>query len=801
MRRFGGTLAAVIVATATTLLPSMATPAKADQGLRWETTATYTFDSPAGVVRALIEADLRNELQNERNGNVISQPYFSGVTLPVANDAANVVATGDGTPLGVELSPSESGEYQLAEIDFADNLFSGDTVHLVVTYDLTGAPPRSETTERINPAYASFLAYGIGDPGLTTVRVIIPENFEFESFGDDAVESVESGFRVLTASNIEDPSAWTMFVSARNDEALVSTTGTAGDIVFDVRAWPNDPEWATFASSTITSGLPVMEDLIGLPWPIDHPLEVRETITPYLYGYAGWFDGATGDIEVGEALDPEVMLHELSHAWFNNDLFADRWVNEGLAQAYSNRVLGATGGTPNEPPPVDTGAAGFVPLDQWGDLNLASEVDDAREEYGYNASWYVIDALVDEIGEEKMAAIFSAAKLNQNAYPGDVETSGPTLDAEDWHTLLDLAEELGGSTAFEPLLRSYVSEPGDIPLLDERATARTAFDALEAAGGSWKAPSGVRRSMGEWSFAEATEEMAAATGVLASRDDVARKAADLGLDPPGGLESAYETAGWRNETLDALAEVSADLDEQHLALADLFEIDGALEDAESQLAEMDLAADLGSHADPARDAFEAGNLEEVNGLVDEGATEIAEWLTTAELLDATVANADAPRSFFENVGLRGTDVDGMLEDARDAFTDGDRERATDLAEDVQRKLDDAESTGQRRVIIGAAIVLVLLALVVLLIVLMRRRKRRRAAAAGESAEAVEEPATTSWAPPSGGAEEPVGGVVGGVEQLDAELLEGDVAGGAEAGERGEEGESPPIAGIEDERHE
>jgi hypothetical protein len=777
MRRFGGTLAAVLVATAATLLPGLAPRARADEGLRWETTATYAFDSPAGVVRAQVEADLRNELRNERDGNVIRQPYFAGVTIAVANDAANLVATGDGTPLGVTLSPSEDGEFQWAEIDFADNLFSGESVHLVVTYDLTGAPPRSDTPERINPAYASFLAYGIGDPGLTTVRVVIPEDFEFESFGADAAESVEGGFRVLTATAIEDPDEWTMFVSARNDDALVSTTGMAGDVAFDVRAWPNDPEWATFAGDTITAGLPVLTDLIGLPWPIDHPLEVRETITPYLYGYAGWFDGATGDIEVGEDLDQEVMLHELSHAWFNNDLFADRWVSEGLAQAYANRALAGIGGVPNDPQPVDVTAAGFVPLDQWGDGG--GGIDDAREEYGYNASWYVIDALADEIGEEQLAAIFSAATLNENAYAGDVATSGPTLGAEDWRTLLDLAEEVGGSTGFEALLRTYVVAPGDVAELDDRAAARTAYDALEAAGGTWQVPAGIRRRMSEWAFPAASAGMVAATEVLASRDDVARKAGDLDLVPPAGVEDAYEGAGWREDTLEELAAVSAALDDQHLALADLFEIDGALDDAESQLAEMELAVDLDPHAAPAREAFEAGTLGDVNGLVDDGATEIAEWLATGELLAATAAAADAPRGFFANIGLRGTDIDGMLDDARQAFTGGDRQRAAELADDVQRKLDDAASAGKQRVIIGAAILLVLLALVAVVIVVVRRRRGSRSSAG----------------------EQPVGVVVGGVEQLDAELLEGHVAGRAEARQGGEEGESPAVAAVEDEGHE
>jgi hypothetical protein len=801
MRRFGGTLAVVLVATAAVLLPDLAAPARADEGLRWETVATYTFDSPAGVVRAQVEADLRNELRNERDGNVIRQPYFAGVTIAVANDAANLVATGDGTPLSVALSPSDGGEFQWAEIDFADNLFAGESVHLVVNYDLTGAPPRSDAPERINPAYASFLAYGIGDPGLTTVRVIIPETFEFESFGADAAESLESGFRVLTATDIEDPQAWTMLVSARNDEALVSTTGTAGDVAFDVRAWPNDPEWASFASGTITSGLPVLTELVGLPWPIDHPLEVRETITPYLYGYAGWFDGATGDIEVGEDLDQEVMLHELSHAWFNHDLFADRWVNEGLAQAYANRAVAATGGVAADPPAVDTTAAGFVLLDQWDDVDLVGgEIDDAREQYGYDTSWYVIDALADEIGEERMAAIFSAAQLNENAYPGDVATSGPTLGAEDWHTLLDLAEEAGGSTGFEALLRSYVATADDVALLDARAAARAAYDALEATGGAWQVPAGIRRSMSEWAFPAATEEIAAAAGVLESRDDVAAKAGALELTPPVGAEAAFEEAGWREDTIEELGEVSAELDEQHLALADLFEIDGALDEAGTRLAELNLSTDLATYAEPARDAFEAGTLDDVTGLVDGGATEIAAWMDTATLLGAAAATADAPRSFFADVGLRGTDVNGMLDEARDAFRAGDRQRATDLAEDVQRKLDEAESTGKRRVIIGGAVLALLLATVGVLVVVLRRRRRRRRAAS-ELAGAENAP---GWGPPGGssaGAEQPVGGVVGGVEQLDAELLERHVAGGAEAGERGEEGQPPPVAGVEHEGHE
>ena len=50
-------------------------------------------------------------------------------------------------------------------------------------------------------------------------------------------------------------------------------------------------------------GLPALEELIGRPWPVDGDLDIIETVAPYLYGYAGWYDGALGQIEIGDELD------------------------------------------------------------------------------------------------------------------------------------------------------------------------------------------------------------------------------------------------------------------------------------------------------------------------------------------------------------------------------------------------------------------------------------------------------------------------------------------------------------------
>mgnify|MGYP002138671456 CR=1 FL=1 len=151
---------------------------------------------------------------------------------------------------------------------------------------------------------------------------------------------------MLTADAIAQPDQYALFVSARADQSLTSTPLTAGDATFDIRGWPGDTDWQSFIGTQLAAGVPQLAELVGRPWPVASTVTVREAFTPYLYGYAGWFSAADAELEIGEDLDPEVVLHELSHAWFNTSAFDDRWVNEGLAQAYAAVAVTATGGTP-----------------------------------------------------------------------------------------------------------------------------------------------------------------------------------------------------------------------------------------------------------------------------------------------------------------------------------------------------------------------------------------------------------------------------------------------------------------------
>ena len=57
-----------------------------------------------------------------------------------------------------------------------------------------------------------------------------------------------------------------------------------------VHAWPDDSVWADLVVGHVADGLPVLEDLVGLHWPVDRDLVVQETVSPSVYGYGGWYD-------------------------------------------------------------------------------------------------------------------------------------------------------------------------------------------------------------------------------------------------------------------------------------------------------------------------------------------------------------------------------------------------------------------------------------------------------------------------------------------------------------------------------
>jgi hypothetical protein len=469
-----------------------------------------------------------------------------------------------------------------------------------------GGAPRSASPTRVGEAFATFGVWAWGDPDRSTVEVRTPAGFANEIDGDPmAVQRALSGDTLRATP--ADPDTFFAIVSAENRAAYRSTRiSLDGDVEIVVMAWPEDNAWQETVTRTLRSGMPELLELIGLDWPVERDLQVRERYTPALEGYAGFFFTDEQRIEVSEDLDPLVIVHEASHAWFNEDLFTGRWIYEGLAEEYSWRVQAAVGDDPGRPERPDLDDPGFIPLSSWSfpEVIRDQETDD-RERFGYEAAFWVVHHLVVSVGVDSMRDAFARADADLTAYPGAGEPE-TVLPRDGWRRFLDLAQSIDRPDQIDvdKALIDFVLFDNDVDALIDRAEARDEYRLLLIEGEGWLPPWSVRRPMGEWRFDVADERMDEAAAILDLRDRVTMAAAALELQPGDALRIAYEGA---TEDLAAVQDIGED---QLEALA-------ALADARAKLnAEPDLVTRIGllgetprAAYDEARVAFERGELE------------------------------------------------------------------------------------------------------------------------------------------------------------------------------------------------
>jgi hypothetical protein len=525
-------------------------------GGRVESHSMYTLDPAARAVHVRVDVTVTNQMPNVRQGNSILESYLSGFNEPVPAETANISATGDdGRNLDVSTDPTDDPIFETADIKLSPALFYPNSESFTLTYDLPAQPPRSPNLTRVNDAFSTFIAYGFGDPGITSVKVVVPQGLDVDVAGVDMQRSTENGETVLTADAIDDPANWTAGISARDDERLAKRDASVAHQNIAVLAWPDDDQWSTFVTGEVQKGLPELEKLIDLPWPRGaHDVEIIETATPYLYGYAGWYEPYTGKIEIGDDLDAHVVLHELSHVWFNKTLFEDRWISEGFADEFAAQTLQEVGEQLPSPTSVTPGAPGTVSLEDWGTPDFQNVASTDEEDFGYNASWTLMRALSTEVGMDRLADVVHAAANHTIAYRGDrkPEVTGTTVG---WKQLLDLLDEVAGSKQADDLFQTYVVSAKDQPLLADRQTARQGYQALVAQGEGWSAPYAVRLPMSKWDFTSAVQFMGTARHVLDTRSQIVDTLRPLNIGAPRGLRQEYETG--RN--LNRISQ-SADLD-------------------------------------------------------------------------------------------------------------------------------------------------------------------------------------------------------------------------------------------------
>lgn len=590
-------LASLALALAALVAPTNVptTLAAADQ-LLLEASATYTVQ-PAQQ-RIHVAVDVR--ATNLRPPSASFIYYYASAVFGLQAEASAVRASRAGQALRSNLTVKDG--FNALEVFFGFPLYYENSTTFRFEYELPGGAPRSSSGIRVGAAFVAFYAWTFGDED--SVRMVFPEGFEPAVSGSDLTRTDEDGKAVLSATGIAPADQWYVAVTADRETGLersvlsIVVLGSAQSV--SVGAWPEDQAWFDEVTSLLAGGLPRLGDLIGLDWPLKGTLDINEVYTPLLEGYGGFYLTGQDKILISEDLDDLVILHESSHAWFNDGLFRERWIDEGLANEYASRVALTLTGEQFDPGAVDRASDAAIPLLSWGPPTalLNDDAIRAREHYGYDASWTVIRELVRRAGEANMRKVFEASANDEIAYLGYGPPERVPAD-DDWRRLLDLVEERGGIDAAD-LFREWVVPASTDPTLDARADARAAYERLGEVAHGWSPPYAVREPLSSWDFSRAEARIAEARHVLDRRDELERRAGTLELTLPGALEKAYEGA---RQDFGGIVTIA---DEEAGTLDRLEEATRAVGAPRDAFAELGLAGDPDPQLalDAARSAFE-----------------------------------------------------------------------------------------------------------------------------------------------------------------------------------------------------
>ena len=446
---------------------------------------------------------------------------------------------------------SRTLDKKLSTADFAvyrlsfQSVFRGQTRKLHVTYEVPGGKPRSSTTTRIGRAYANFCVYANGiDSG--SVRVVVPKAFAVDVW-PSKMSSSPSGSRVIYKSGtVTDTSKYYRCFEGTNEAGFshAEVTSPSGRKVL-VEGWPEDKAWRTAVGADVSSAVDALETMVGRGLPGSGPITVREVSDSELGAYAGIFNNKTGVARISETYtEPGVVAHELSHAWFNLDAFATRWMSEGLA-LWAERVSPTAGKDCSEPGAYP--GKGDVDLDDWAFVGPKSTpAEEKLVDFQYDASCWITTALGTKMGDDRMSDVIAALLDRRAAYGDEPTDRRPGSGPVDWKTFLDLVDEVGlvpsGVTDLEyaqDLLLDY--GVADASALAGRTAARTAYHELAADLGAWEMPEALRMPLETWDFDEAQARVVTANETLAL---VAR--ADTALAGIGAVDgparAAFETA-------------------------------------------------------------------------------------------------------------------------------------------------------------------------------------------------------------------------------------------------------------------
>lgn len=516
----------------------------------------YDVQPDANRVAVAVQLTAANHLKD-----TVTKRYFFRVGyLTVVPGASNFKITTTTKSAKPKVSAiATTATYTNLRIDFGANLAAGKTQALTITFEVRdpgGAPDRAL---RISHSLVSFSAWAVATPSTrgATVVVRFPEGYSV-AVGRGPLAGPEpdgTGHDLWSSGPLDAPLDFVADISADRPTDYEETTRTvatsAGDATILLRAWPDDPAWRDRVGALIERALPILEREIGVPWPVDGPLAVREALVRSTGGYAGLFDPADRRIEIAYAATDGLVLHELAHAWFNGGLVAERWAAEGFAAYYAELAARELDVDPSVPPAPSQTDPAAIPLNAWRPTGTEQP---ASETWAYAASLELARQIAVRAGPDAMRAVWSNAARSIGAYQPEAGGAEPAPGPPDWRGLIDLVES-GAGEDFADLWRQWVARPEDLPVLADRATARGYYLRSVGLAGDWYLPPVIRTAMRAWRFDIAREQLVAADGVVAQRDRLQAAATDANVTLPETLRDAFEgEAGLAAAAVEAQAE-------------------------------------------------------------------------------------------------------------------------------------------------------------------------------------------------------------------------------------------------------
>ena len=517
--------------------PGHVQPVAAADPYSLESIATYRIRTQQREVDVRVALEFTNTTPNPSGGFSV----FDDILLAVQDGATDLEATDDQGALTVNdgFRQIDGERVHVATIELREALRYQDSVSV----DLRFVLPDGEGPLRVRPSVAIFPAWSFGTSG--EVRVAIPSGYEMRVDGDPLTEDGN----LLVSGPIEDPAAWLALVTAvapaelASHEATVPLEGGTADLV--VRAFTDDEEWGTSTLETVSAALPLIEAQLGLPYPLRGQLILVESVPATI---AGFGESSTTGAEIPVSFDqpPFTALHQVTHVWLPPSLVESRWISEGLA----SQVAAAVGTEIDVEPPFDpvaeaeAHADAAFPLDAW-----PSSPDPEADAYGYAASWAFLDEIEEAAGAEAIPGVLARVAASVGSYePAEVAPEPATNGGSDpaaaltSRSFLDHLETVSDAD-LAPLFAERVLREADVALLEPRAEAREAFDALVASANGWGAPDPVASAMADWRFDDAVAQIEDASAWLADRDELLEQMSDAGLSAPDRLHQAYRAYG------------------------------------------------------------------------------------------------------------------------------------------------------------------------------------------------------------------------------------------------------------------